>query len=359
MPSQKQLKWSQLKVGITVVVALTTLGVLIFLMSGINGPFTRKIELRTYVDNASGLRVGAPVRLSGVDIGNVSEIKITDNPAKHLTPVEVTMKVNMKYHYGLLKKSETLLSTAGVLGETYIDIDNSQASGPEAENGDILQSREVPDFQDMVRAGQGTLQNMDALLKRLDRIIAFVESGKGSVGKLLYDPTLYNRLSATVDEFQSMVKDVSAGKGTLGKLVADDTMYNKVNATLDKVNIAIDDLNAGKGTMGKLLKDPALYDNANKTVANIRQLTEDINSGKGALGKIAKDPEFAARVQNIANKLSAIADRLDAGEGTAGKLLRDPSLYNNADQMMVETRELVKAVRQNPKKYLTIHLKIF
>jgi phospholipid/cholesterol/gamma-HCH transport system substrate-binding protein len=359
VPSQKQLKWSQLKVGITVVVALTTLAVLIFLMSGTGGIFAKKMELKTYVDNASGLRIGAPVRLNGVDIGNVTFIRVVAAPDKRLTPVEITMKVNTKYHYDLFKNSHTLLSTAGVLGETFIDIDSAESSGPEAENGDTLPSSDVPQIQDVVRASQGTLQNMDALLKRLDRIIAYIETGKGSVGKLIYDPTLYNRLSATVTEFQGLVNDIGSGKGTLGKLVSDDTMYNKINGTLDKFNGMVDDLNAGKGTAGKLLKDPALYDNANKTVANIRQLTDDINSGKGALGKIAKDPEFAARVQNIANKLSAIADRLDAGEGTAGKLLRDPSLYNNADQMLVETRELVKAIRQNPKKYLTIQLKIF
>jgi phospholipid/cholesterol/gamma-HCH transport system substrate-binding protein len=359
VPSQKQLKWSQLKVGITVIVALTTLGVLIFLMSGTGGLFTKKMELRTFVDNASGLRIGAPVRLNGVDIGNVSNIRVVSDPAMHLTPVEVTMKVNRKYHYGLYKNSHTLLSTAGVLGETFIDIDSAEASGPEAAHGDTLPSSDVPQIQDVVRASQGTLQNMDALLKRLDRIIAYVETGKGSVGKLIYDPTLYNRLSATVNEFQSLVNGIGEGKGTLGKLVSDDTVYNKLNATVDKVNVAIDDLNAGKGTMGKLLKDPSLYDNANKTVANIRQLTEDINSGKGALGKFAKDPEFAARIQNIANKLSSIADRLDAGEGTAGKFLRDPSLFNNADQMLVESRDLIKSIRQNPKKYLTIHLKIF
>jgi phospholipid/cholesterol/gamma-HCH transport system substrate-binding protein len=328
-------------------------------MSGTGGIFTKKMDLKTYVDNASGLRVGAPVRLNGVDIGNVSEIRVVSDPAQHLTPVEVGMKVNTKYHYGLFKNSHTLLSTAGVLGETFIDIDSAEASGPEAVNGDTLPSSDVPQIQDVVRASQGTLQNMDALLKRLDRIIAYIETGKGSVGKLIYDPTLYNRLSATVTEFQGLVNDIGSGKGTLGKLVSDDTMYNKINATLDKFNGIVDDLNAGKGTAGKLLKDPALYDNANKTVANIRQLTDDINSGKGALGKIAKDPEFAARIQNLTNKLSAIADRLDAGEGTAGKLLRDPSLYNNADQMMVESRELVKAIRQDPKKYLTIHLKIF
>ena len=59
------------------------------------------------------------------------------------------------------------------------------------------------------------------------------------------------------------------------------------------------------------------------------------------------------------NKLSYLTDRLEAGEGTAGKLLKDPALYNNAEQLLVESRALVKAIRENPKKYLTIHFKIF
>jgi len=359
VPSQKQLKWSQLKVGLTVLAASITLAVLIFLMTGTGGFLTRKIVLKSYFDNAGGLRVGAPVRLSGVDIGNVSGIRVVPDKDKQLTPVEVTMKVSTKYLYNLRKDSMTLLSTAGVLGETYIDIDSSLATGTEVRDGDVLPSREVPDFQDVVRASQGTLQNLDALLKRLDRIVAFVESGKGSVGKLIYDPTLYNRLATTVNEFQDLVSQVSQGKGTLGKLVSDDEMYRKANATIDKVNLIIDDVNAGKGTAGKLLKDPALYNNANDTIANVRKLTEDINAGKGAIGKLTRDQEFANKLQNTMDKLSAITDRLEAGQGSAGKILKDESLYNNADQMLVETRELIKAIRQNPKKYLTIHLKLF
>jgi phospholipid/cholesterol/gamma-HCH transport system substrate-binding protein len=359
VPSQKQLKWSELKVGITVLAACVTLGVLIFLMSGTGGLFTSKILLKSYFDNASGLRVGAPVRLSGVDIGNVTNIRVVQDPTKQLTPVEVLMKVNTRYRFSLRKDSLTLLSTAGVLGETYIDIDSSQAKGPQAADGDILPSREVPDFGDMVRSGQGTLQNMDALLKRLDRIIAFVESGQGSVGKLIYDPMLYNKLNATVAEFQGLVNQVAEGKGTLGKLFSDEELYHKVNATVDKLNVMIDDLNAGKGTAGKLLKDPELYNSANQTIANVKKLTDDINAGKGAIGKMATDEEFARKLQNTIEKLSAISDRLEAGEGSAGKLLRDPSLYNNADQMLVETRALVKSIRENPKTYLTIHFRVF
>jgi phospholipid/cholesterol/gamma-HCH transport system substrate-binding protein len=356
VPSQKQLQWSQLKVGLTVIFASVTLGVLLFLMSGTGGIFTSKLTLRAYFDNASGLRNGAPVRLNGVDIGNVKDIQII--ASKEPTPVEVTMSV-AKYKEGVRKDSLAELSTAGVLGETYIDIDSSQAKAGPVRDGDTLPAHFVPDFSDVVRASQSTLQNLQALEARVDRILAFVESGNGSVGKLIYDATLYNRLNGVVSQFQGLVSGVTDGKGTLGKLVADDEMYNKINSSVDKVNALIDDLNAGKGTAGKLLKDPAMYDNLNQTIANAKKLTDDVNAGKGPLGKLVKDEDLAARLQNTINKLSEITDQLAAGQGTAGKFLHDPSFYDNSNKVLLESRDLIKAIRQDPKKYLTIKLKIF
>ena len=357
MPSQKQLKWSQLRVGLTVLFASVTLAVLIFVMSGTGGWFTSKITLRSYFDNAGGLREGAPVRLAGVDIGNVTGVRIVNG--KPMTPVEVTMKVNTKYSFNLRKDSVTLLSTAGILGETYVDVDSTTAKGPEATDGDTLAARNQPDIQDVVRASQGTLQNMDSLLKRVDRIMSFIESGQGSIGKVIYDPALYNQLNSTVAEFKGIVDDIQSGKGSLGPLLTSDEAYKKVIAAIDKINVMVDDLQQGKGTAGKLLKDPALYDNANKTIANVRQLTDDINAGKGAIGKMTHDEEFAAHLQTLMNNLSELSSRLEKGEGTAGMLFKDPALYNNSNQMLVETRELVKSIRENPKKYLTFHVKVF
>ena len=77
------------------------------------------------------------------------------------------------------------------------------------------------------------------------------------------------------------------------------------------------------------------------------------------MGRLAKDDELARKLDNTITRLNSIADRLDKGEGTAGKFLKDPSLYTNADNLLVETRNLIKAVRQDPKKYLTIYLKLF
>ena len=357
MPSQKQLKWSQLKVGLTVVLAAIVLGVLIILMSGNGGPFTSKISLKSYFPDASGLREGAPVRLNGVDIGNVKKIRIVpDHPQ---SPVEVTMKVRKQYDFFLRKDSVTILSTAGVLGETYINIDSSAAKGPPVQDGNVLNSKEVPGYDDVVRAANSSLQNMDVLLKRMDRIIAFVESGQGSIGKLIYDPSLYNQFRATVTQFQGLVGDIAQGNGSLGKFIEDDDFYNRANATLDKVNKMIDDVNAGNGTVGKLLKDNSLYNNLNQTVANAKQFTDDINAGKGAIGKMAKDQQFADKLQNTMNRLSNLMDKLDEGNGSAALFLRDRKVYDNTNQLLTDTQDLIKAIRQNPKKYLTIHLKLF
>ena len=301
--------------GLTVVVASVTLAVLIFLMSGTGGWFTHKIVLRSYFDNAQGLREGAPVRLSGVDIGNVTGVRVVNKP---LTPVEVTMKVNTKYSFNLRKDSVTMLSTAGILGETYVDIESATAKGPEATDGDTLATREAPAIEDVVRASQSTLQNIDTLLKRVDRIMAFIESGQGSIGKVIYSPVLYDQLNATVVEFKGLVDDIQNGKGSLGPLFTSDEAYKKAVAAIDKVNSMLDDLQAGKGTAGKLLKDPVLFDNANKTIANIRQLTDNINAGKGAIGKLSYDQEFADKLQTTINNLAALSESARKGRGHGG-----------------------------------------
>lgn len=359
MPSQKQLKWSQLRVGLTVISASLILALLLFLMSGTGGYFSHRITLVSYFDNASGLRVGAPVRLSGVDIGNVSAIRVVPDKDKQNTPVEVIMKVSTKYGFNLRRDSMTSLDTAGVLGETYLDIDSFQAVGPVAKNGDVLPTQVHPDFNEVVRSSQSTLQNMDALLKRADRILAFAESGKGSLGKLIYDPLLYDRLSQTVTEFKGVVDEVAQGQGSLGKLINNNDAYNKFVATLDKINLVADDLQGGKGSAGKFLKDPSLYNSANDTIANFKKVSEDINAGKGTLGRLTKDEELANKLDTTMTKLAALTSQMEAGQGTVGKLFKDDSLYNNANQMLVESRDLVKALRENPKKYLSIKMHIF
>jgi phospholipid/cholesterol/gamma-HCH transport system substrate-binding protein len=359
MPSQQQLRWSQLRVGITVLVASITLAILIFLMSGSSGPFTSKLYLKSYFQSTAGLRVGAPVTVQGVNIGNVKAVEVVKDPPDKLKPVLITMKVNRDYAFQIKKDSIAKLATAGVLGELFVDIISNEAKGAPAENGDVLKSQAAAGMDDMIQAGQGTLANMDVLLKRMDRILTTVENGEGSVGKVLKDPALFNRANDILAQMQQIVGQINNGKGSIGKLLYDDELYRKANKTLDDLNTIVADINAGKGSAGKLLKDETLYRNANETIAKANQLMTDINNGKGTLGKIAHDEEFAKKIDTMVTNFSVLSSKMEKGEGSVGKLFNDPSLYNNSDQMLVETRNLVKALRENPKRYLTIHFKLF
>ena len=357
VPSQKQLRWAELRVGLTVIFALIVLAVLISLMTGTSGLFTKKLIFYTYVDDASGLRAGSPVRLQNVDIGNVVGLRIVpDHPR---TPVQIKMKVGGKATDFLKKDSVVMLTTVGALGETYINIDSTAATQGPAKDGDTLPWRDVPDLQDMVRSSQTTLQNADALVRRVDRIVSAIEDRQGAVGQLIYDKALYDNLNHSVIQAQQILNEINSGKGSLGLLLRSDDLYDKLNASIDKVNQMADEMQAGKGSIGKLLKDPSLYDNANQAILKANKFLADLNSGKGALGKFAHDQEFANKLQNVVNRLSDITDRLDRGEGSAGKLLRDASLYNNSNKLLTDTQALMQAFRQNPKKYLTIQLKLF
>jgi phospholipid/cholesterol/gamma-HCH transport system substrate-binding protein len=361
MPSQSEVKWSQLKVGVIVVVSLVLLVTLLFLMTSATGSgfFTKKITVQTYFENSAGLKDGAPVNLQGVTVGNVKKVVVTSDPARKLTPVQVTMKLDTKYLSMLKKDSKVALSTVGVLGDTVVDINSQFATGAELQNGDELKTLESPNLQDVVKASQGTIESLNVILAKMDRIVDTISQGKGAVGQLIYDDSLYTRANAAVGELQKLSENLNKGKGSIGKLLNDDAMYNHLNATTAKLDHIASELDAGKGTAGKLLKDDALYNNLNQTLIHANSILADADAGKGGLGLLLKDPNFARKLDDTVTRLDNVMSGIDKGEGTAGLLVKDPSLYRNLDKLAVDSQSLVNTIRSDPKKYLTIHFKIF
>lgn len=359
MPSQKQLRWSELRVGITVIAASVTLALLVFFMRGTTGLLTSRITLVTYFDDAEGLRGGQSVALQGVNIGNVKEVSVVEDPKHKEKPIKVVMRINKSYQPFVRKDVIAAIQTQGVLGESFVNLDGRVAQKGPVMDGDEIPSENAPNLQDVVRSSQTTLQNLNVLVKQVEDIVAGVENGKGSLGKLLNDPGLYNRANSILNELQGMLNDVSAGKGTIGRLLTDETLAKKLEDDVDALSRIVNDINSGKGNLGLLIKDDTLMKNANQTVVKVNKLMDEVNAGHGTLGKLAKDEELANKLQNTVNKLSAIVDKIESGQGSAGKFINDPSFYNNTDQLLVESRSLVKAIREDPKKYLTIHMRIF
>ena len=126
MPSQQEVRWSQLKIGVIVLVSTVILTTLLFLMTSASGLglFSHKLTITTYFANAGGLKVGAAVDLEGYTIGNVKTITVVTTPERKLTPVQVVMKIDGKYQPSLHTDSIAALTTVGVLGDTVVDINS-------------------------------------------------------------------------------------------------------------------------------------------------------------------------------------------------------------------------------------------
>jgi phospholipid/cholesterol/gamma-HCH transport system substrate-binding protein len=341
-----------------VLAALAALTGLILLMSGSTGGlFTHKIVLRSYFQNAAGLKNGAPVTLEGVTIGNVIHVRVV--PDRNPTPVEVTMQVGHEYLRGLHVDSTATIAQAGVLGDSYVDVDSTRASGPAPANDAELKAGGAPTIQDVLRTSQVSIEEVQTLLKKIGTLVDTLNSKRGTAGELINDPEFAKKIVSIATNLQTVTQAITNSKGSLGKLVNDDTLYNRANAAIDKLDKITTALDEGKGSAGKLLHDDSFYNNLNAAVANVNQLTAEINSGKGTLGKLAKDPAFAQKLDDTVNRLDSILKSVDEGQGTLGQLVQNRSLYDHADQTMDQTQQLVKGMREDPKKYLVIRLKLF
>lgn len=358
MPSRKEVQWSQLRVGTLVLVAIAVLVATIFLLSRSSGGlFAPKITFRSYFNNAAGLKNGAPVTLEGVTIGNVIRIRIVQQ--RNPTPVEVTMRVGEDYLHDLHTDSTATIAQAGVLGDSYIDIDSTQATGPQPANHAELRSTEAPTIQSVISTSQGGIEQITVLIKKAQILLDSLNSTKGTIGALINDPAFNAKVNRIVTNIETLTASISHGQGTLGKLVMDDTLYNNANSTVGHLNNVTAQLDQGKGTVGKLLKDDALYNNLNETTANLNHLVTDINAGKGSLGKLSKDPEFARKLDDTVTRLDSILRNIDEGKGTIGQLVQNRTLYDHTDQTMDNAQQLLKAIREDPKKYFVIRLKLF
>jgi phospholipid/cholesterol/gamma-HCH transport system substrate-binding protein len=341
-----------------VLVAMAVLVGLILAMSGSTGGlFARKLLLRSYFENAAGVKDGAEVTLEGVTIGNVIHVRVV--PDRNPTPVEVTMRVGYEFVHGLHTDSTASIAQAGVLGDSYVDIGSSHATGPPPANDAELRTSGSPSIQDVIRTSEVSITQVQSLTKKLEILTDSLNSKRGTVGMLINDPEMAHKVTVIATDLETITSAIASGKGSLGKLVNDDTLYAHLNSSVDKLDQITTALNDGKGSAGKFLKDDSLYDNLNATVSNANQLVAEINAGKGSIGKLARDPEFAKKLDNTVTRLDSILTSVDEGKGTIGQLLKNRSVYDHADETLDQTQKLVKSIRDDPKKYLIIRLKVF
>jgi phospholipid/cholesterol/gamma-HCH transport system substrate-binding protein len=339
------------------VVAMILVTVLIFLLSGNKKLFAHNVKLYTYMDDAVGLASKAPVRLNGILAGSVAKVDLSgeSNPKR-------VIKVEMDIDQAMLKNipvdSVAALSAENVLGTKFVNITRG-VSPVLVQPGAEIRSLDTAEFQEVVRQSYSVLASLQGIIKRVDAIVGLIESGQGSIGKLLVDEELYRRVLAVVNDVQKVSAALNTNRGTIGKLLYDDDLYLDIRRTMGRLDTMVADLQEGRGTAGKFLKDEALYDDSRRTIAEVRRVVEDINAGKGTAGKFLKNEELYNELRASMDRINLMIDKINAGQGTVGQLLVNRQLYDTLNGATTELRDLFKDIRANPKKFLRVKLSLF
>ncbi|HEY6292858.1 MAG TPA: MlaD family protein [Terriglobia bacterium] len=358
MPQRKEIRWAQLRVGIMATASLIVLAIAIILISGQIGFIARKYTLHAYFPTAEGLRPGSAVELAGIPAGTVKAIRISNfqDPQRS---VDLVLQIMRKYQSEIRTDSVANQTTAGLLGDAYIDISRGSPAQEVIPDGGVIQSNQAADIKQVEKNANDVVTNLNLLSQRLNDITNQMTKGRGSIGKLLYDETFYNKMNQTLDAAQSLIVGVQKGQGTIGKFMVDPTVYNKTVATLDRLNQLIDQVQNGQGTLAKLINDPAAYNQLKDVTAKMNTLMDSINQGQGTLGKLVTDKQLYDRMNSTLGHVDVITGRIEQGTGTLGKLSTDQTLYNNLSASSESLKEFLTEFRKNPRKYLTLHLHLF
>ncbi len=357
MAIQTKVKWAKLRVGILALVAMVILAILVFLITGNVNLFESKVVIFTYMSDAAALTDTAPVNLDGIQVGKVKSIALSGSKdPKRLVRIE--MEVPEHSLKNIPVDSIASISSANILGSKYINI-KSGRSETTVRPAEEIPSLNAEGFDTLMQSGNTVMTSLQGTIERIDKLIEDIESGKGSIGKLLEDATLYNHVLAVVDQVGKLAEALNSNQSTFGKLIYDRELYDDFRKTMGRIDSLLQGLQEGQGTAGKLLKNNELYDELHKAVGGLNKIVDDLNAGQGTAGKLLKDDQLHKQISDSLAKIDLIIDKVNSGQGTLGQLLVNPQLYDNLSGATREMHLLMKDFRANPKKFLRIKLGLF
>lgn len=312
-----------LETRLGIFVALVVLAaVLILEVVGGLDLFRRGYTVKAMFDTVQELKVGDRVKMAGVPVGRVEEIKLQGEENKVL----VVMKLNR--HTPVRTDSKAIVKFAGLLGQNFVSIDFGNPGSPIVKDGQLINSGEQPDlsaimgkvddvmkgvknltdsftgekidnllgpFTDFMRANRGPLT---ATIANLQAVSAQISKGEGTVGRLIYKDDLYNSALNTVSNLQDVASEVKVTLADARRVV-------------DQVHSLVGDAQAGRGTVGQLLTNDALYRETTASMTNLREILQKVNRGDGSVGKLINDQEFYRNAKLTLQKLDKATEGLE------------------------------------------------
>jgi len=301
------------RLGMFVAIAMVA-GFIIVEILGAGDLFKPGYHLHAQFDSIQDLKLGDIVKMGGVPVGKVEKIQLTPEG-------RVDVRLKLGKDAPVHTDSKATIKFTGLMGQYYVAIDFGTARAPRMEEGSLLPTTEQPDLSAIMAKIDDVATGVQNLTKsfsgdKIDNILGpFTDFMKQN------NP----RLSAIIANFQAISTQITAGKGTVGKLIYEDSLYASAQSSISNLNDTaaeikttvadarkiVDQINSGQGTIGMLVKDDALYKNTSATMANIKEITDKINGGQGTVGKLVNDQEFYKNAKLSLQKLDKATEGLE------------------------------------------------
>lgn len=231
---------TEIKVGIFVTAGTVLTMFAILLLGGADSIFKRSITYSTHFVAVDGLIVGAKVVIGGLTIGAVSDFDLDDESKN----IKVTLKVEKKFESWIREDSMAEMLTQGVLGDKYLSLTSGSPDKAQLKDGAEIPVRPTKDISQFLTKGDQLMVSLNSIASSLDRVLKNFEAGHRS--ERVFDglaQTAKNLASATqkldsttLKNLNGILEKINSGTGTLGALINDPSLYYDARALLGGAN---------------------------------------------------------------------------------------------------------------------------
>ena len=217
-----------IEVGIFVALGLGIALVSVFFIGQGRSFFSRTYTIIASFNEVSGLRKGAVVQLSGLNVGYVDGVRLPQN--KEGKNLDVVLKIMERYKEYIRRDSLATMQTQGLLGDKFILVTRGSPSQPALANGESI---ETQGGADLTGKGKEMLSAMTDAAKKfretMDKL-SLDETDKEAVKKIL------SNMEGASGDLKSILNRVNQGEGTIGALLKDPALYNDMRALMGRAN---------------------------------------------------------------------------------------------------------------------------
>ena len=183
----------KVRLGLFIAGGLAFFVIAIFLIGRQKNLFNPVFKLTTTFYNVSGLQVGSNIRFSGINVGTVDNIDIIND-----STVRVDMLIRENVRQFIKSDCEAGIGTAGIIGDRILIITQGSNNAPLAKNGQHIISKEPVETDAIMVSLQVTADNAAIVAEQLAGIMIKINSGNGTLGKLIQDSTIASNINQTI-----------------------------------------------------------------------------------------------------------------------------------------------------------------